>query len=368
MPPPRVLVTTTLPGTRWRELLAAANCQVEVRTNPAIPDEDELVRLIGTRCDAAIGQLTEPWTARVLTALHAAGGRALATYAVGFNNIDVDAATRLGIPVGNTPGVLTEATAELALALTFAAARHLIPADRFTRDGRFTAWRPDLFLGTLLHQRTLGLVGAGRIGTSHARALVAGHHMHLIYHGRSRNPRLEAELAALSDHFTRHRQPPVSCRFAPDLDPLLAAADVVALHTPLTPDTRHLLDARRLALMKPDAILVNTSRGPVVDETALVAHLRSHPQFRAALDVYEDEPALAPGLTDLPNTVLLPHLGSATHWSREQMAAIAARNVTACLQQLPAWDGDDILPFLGDHPPAAAPSIVNAVPLGLRPA
>lgn len=361
----RVLVTTDLPGSQWRDLLAAAGCHADVRTGTGIPDEDQLIALIGDRCDAAIGQLTEPWSERVLQALKAAGGRALATYAVGFNNIDVAAATRLGIPVGNTPGVLTEATAELAVALTFAAARHLPPADAYTRAGRFTAWLPNLFLGTLLHQRTVGILGAGRIGASYARALVAGHHMHLIYHGRSRKPELEAEVAALSDHFTRHRQPPVTCRFAADPDDLLAAADVVSLHTPLTPDTRHLIDARRLALMKPDAILVNTARGPVVDEAALVGHLRRHPDFRAALDVYEDEPALAPGLAELPNTVLLPHIGSATHWSRQHMAAIAARNVVACLQQLPAWTGDDILPFLGTSPPAAAPSIVNATPLGL---
>lgn len=361
----RVLVTTDLPGDDWRRLLAAAGCHPDVRPSPAVPDEDRLVALIGNRCDAAIGQLTEPWTARVLEALRAAGGRALATYAVGFNNIDLAAATRLGIPVGTTPGVLTEATAELAVALTLAAARHLVPADRYTRDGRFTAWRPDLFLGALLDQRTLGLVGPGRIGTACARALVAGHHMHLVYHGRGRKPELEAEIAALSRHFTRHRQPPVNCRFAPDLDDLLAAADVVALHTPLTPETRHLIDARRLALMKPDAILVNTSRGPVVDEAALVSHLQAHPAFRAALDVYEHEPALAAGLAALPNTVLLPHLGSATHWSRQSMATIAARNVAACLQQLPAWTGDDILPFLSATPPAAAPSIVNAAQLGL---
>lgn len=339
----RILVTSPLPGQSWHDLLTSAGCQVDIQPGDGILTEQDLVDRIGDRCDAAIGQLTEPWNARVFEALRAAGGRAYSTFAVGFDNIDIDAATRCGIKVGNTPGVLTEATSELAVALTLAAGRDLVPADHYTRDGKFTAWLPDLYLGTRFHGLTLGIVGAGRIGCCYARSMVAAHQMDLIYYSRSRKPELEREMQSLSSHFANHGQRPVSCAFTDDLDSMLATADVLALHTPLTPHTRHLIDARRLALMKPTAILVNTSRGPVIDESALVEHLRSHPDFRAALDVYEHEPALTPGLTELPNTVLLPHLGSATHWSRQHMAELAAGNVLAVLT--------------GD--PSGAPSLLN---------
>jgi len=331
----RVLVTADLPGTSWSDLLTANGCEVDIRPGDHILGEDQLIERIGERCDAAIGQLNEPWNARIFEALQTAGGRAYSTYAVGFDNVDIEAATRCGIKVGNTPGVLTEATSELAVALTLAAARDIVPADQYTRDGKFTAWLSDLYLGTRLHGLTLGIVGAGRIGQCYARSMVAAHQMDLVYYTRSRKHEFEAEMNSLSAHFETNAQRPVSCTFTEDLDSLLATADVIALHTPLTPDTRHLIDARRLALMKPAAILVNTARGPVVDEAALVEHLRNHLDFRAALDVYEREPELAPGLIDLPNTVLLPHIGSGTHWSRERMSELAARNVLAVLQDTP---------------------------------
>jgi phosphoglycerate dehydrogenase-like enzyme len=146
---------------------------------------------------------------------------------------------------------------------------------------------------------------------------------------------------------------------------VLGEADVVSLHTVLSGDTVHLIDARRLALMKPTAILINASRGPIVDEAALAAHCRANPGFHAGLDVFEHEPELAPGLAELPNVVAVPHIGSATSWTREGMATLAASNVAACLQGWPVWGRDDVTPFLGSAPPQAAPSIVNASELGL---
>ena len=167
----RVLVTKSLPGKHWLEVLTAADCRIEIAQGTAILSKDDILALIGGRCDGAIGQLTEPWDATLFTALKNAGGRAYSNYAVGYNNIDIPAATALGIPVGNTPGVLTETTAEITVALAFAASRRIVEADRFMRGGRFTGWLPALFLGQLFHGKTVGIIGAGRIGAAFARGL-----------------------------------------------------------------------------------------------------------------------------------------------------------------------------------------------------
>jgi hydroxypyruvate reductase 1 len=284
---------------------------------------------------------------------------------VGFNNVEVAAATRRGIPVGNTPGVLTSATAEMAVALTCAAARRLGEAERFLRAGRYHGWLPTLFLGQQLQGATLGIIGAGRIGATYARTMAAGHRMDILYHDLQPNPDLEAWAAAYGAFLVSQGSAPIACRRAASLEQLLTEAQVVSIHTLLDDGTRHLIDARRLALMRPDAILVNTSRGPVVDEAALVAHCRRNPAFQAGLDVFEHEPQLAPGLAELENVVLAPHIASATRWTRQGMAILAAANVAAMLQGLPVWNRPDVTPFLGQDPPRAAPSIVNAGELGL---
>lgn len=361
----RVLVTKSLPGKHWLEVLTAADCRIEIAQGTEILSKDVILALIGGRCDGAIGQLTEPWDATLFTALKNAGGRAYSNYAVGYNNIDIPAATALGIPVGNTPGVLTETTAEITVALAFAASRRIVEADRFMRGGRFTGWLPALFLGQLFHGKTVGIIGAGRIGAAFARMMVEGHKMDLIYHDPRPNDELEGFVAAYAAFLTSRGERPVTCRRAATVEDLLRDADVVSLHTVLDAGTRHLIDAARLALMKEDAILVNTSRGPVVDEAALVAHCRAHPDFRAGLDVFEDEPAMKPGLTELDNVVIVPHIASATRWTREGMASLAACNVAAILQGYPAAAAGDVLPFLAGTPPQAAPSIVNARELGL---
>lgn len=361
----RIVVTKPLPGRRWIDILIKADCRVEVSPGRSVLDTDAIATAVGNRCDGAIGQLTETWGDLLFDGLKAAGGTVYSNYAVGYNNVDLDAATRAGIPVGNTPGVLTETTAEMTVALTVAAARRLGEAERYLRAGRYRGWLPDLFLGTLLHGKTLGIIGAGRIGSAYARMMAQAHGMQVIYHSRSANPGLESYVADVSHFRVSHGQSPVNCHRADSLDALLEASDCVSIHTILDDSTRHLLDARRLARMKADAILINTSRGPVVDEAALVDHCRRHPDFRAGLDVFEHEPAMAPGLAELDNVVIVPHIGSATRWTREGMATLAACNVAGILCGYPLWQQTDILPFLEDQPPRAVPSIVNARELGI---
>lgn len=235
----------------------------------------------------------------------------VANYAVGFNNIDVGAASEAGVWVTNTPDVLTDATADCAWALLLAVARRVLEGDRLVRSGDFSGWQPDLLLGSGLQGKNLGIVGFGRIGQAVARR-GAAFGMEILYHA----PRPANWTRAL---------------YFEDLDALLAESDVVSLHCPLTPDTHHLLDQRRLALLRPEAILINTSRGEVVDEPALVDALAGRRLAGAGLDVYEREPAVHPGLLSLENVVLLPHVGSATREARAAMAELAVDNVLAAL-------------------------------------
>ncbi|MBP7561855.1 MAG: D-glycerate dehydrogenase [Armatimonadetes bacterium] len=265
-------------------------------------------------CDGVLCLLTDPIDAEVLDA---AGPqcRIFANYAVGYNNIDVAAATARGIMVTNTPGVLTDATADHAWALLFSVARRIVEGDAFMRAGKFEGWGPMMFLGGDITGKTLGIVGAGRIGA--AMALKSrGFGMRVLYADVARNEELESDLGAQWV----------------DLDTLLAESDFVSLHVALTPETVHLINAERLGKMKPTAYLINTSRGPVVDEIALVDALTSRRIAGAGLDVYEDEPAMKPGLADCPNAVIVPHIASATNWTRSKMAEMAATNLVAGLR------------------------------------
>lgn len=268
--------------------------------------------------------------------------RVVSNLAVGYDNIDVDAATARGVLVTNTPGVLTEATADLTWALLLAAARRVPEGDRLVRAGGFTGWSPTMLLGHDIAGRTLGIVGMGQIGRAVARRSI-GFDMRVLYTRRS-GPLAPDELPIGVTSGEGSMDQPESVGTAHDgasrrvvweyrsrLDDLLQEADVVSLHVPLSSETRHLLGRRELALLKPGAILVNTSRGPVIDESALVEALRSGRLGAVGLDVYEDEPAVHPGLLTLDNTVLLPHLGSATVETRGRMAELAAQNVISAL-------------------------------------
>jgi len=251
----------------------------------------------------------------------------IANYGVGFNNIDVAAASERGIPVSNTPDVVTEATADLTFALILATARRVAEGDCRVKEGRFGYWVPFDFLGREVSGKTLGIVGMGRIGSSVARR-ARGFDMPVFYHNRRRlDPSVEKELG-------------VSYR---DLNTLLREADFVSLHVPLTEETRHLIGPEELKTMKSRAYLINTSRGPAVDEKALVEALRKGKIAGAGLDVYENEPALAPGLGELKNVVLLPHVGSGTWETRTNIGLKAARNLLTGLRgERPAdcinWD------------------------------
>jgi glyoxylate reductase len=239
----------------------------------------------------------------------------IANFGVGYNNIDVRAATARGIMVSNTPGVLTNATAELAFALILSISRRLVEGDRMVREGRFQFWAPMLFLGHEVTGKTVGIIGMGKIGKAvaiRARAF----DMQVIYHNRKRiAPEEEKSLRA---------------EYV-DLKTLLREADFVSLNMPLTEQTKHLIGKHELSLMKPTAFLINTARGPVIDEKALVEALRAGKIGGAGLDVYENEPSLTPGLAELDNVILLPHVGSGTLETRIKMGALAVKNLIAGL-------------------------------------
>lgn len=362
----RVVCTKELPGQRYLDVLAAADCKVEVGTSTDILSVDEIKAKIGDQCDGVIGQLTEDWGEELFEALKNAGGKVYANYAVGYNNVNVPAATERGLPVGNTPGVLTETTAEMAVALTFSAARRVVEADAFMRGEKYKGWLPTLFLGELMTRKTVGVVGAGRIGASYAKMMVEGYKMDFLYYDLYQNQALEDYLTAYSEFLKSQGEEPVKWRRCDTVEEVLRESDVVSLHPLLDETTHHLMNTERLGMMKDNAILVNASRGPVIDEVALVEHCKTHENFRVGLDVFEDEPAMKPGLKDLPNVVIVPHIASATIWTREGMASLAAGNVAGILSGYPCWqDQNDVLPFLDGENPKAAPSIVNRDELGL---
>jgi lactate dehydrogenase-like 2-hydroxyacid dehydrogenase len=261
--------------------------------------------------DAVLCLLTDPIDGEIMEALPTV--KIFANYAVGFNNIDVEAATKRKVAITNTPGVLTDTTADFAWTLLMAAGRRLVEADKYCRAGKYEGWGPMLFLGHDIHHKTLGIVGMGRIGQAVARR-AHGFEMKILYTDELRvPPEKEQELRATF----------VS------LEQLLKESDFVSLHVPLMASTKHLIGKKQLELMKKTAVLVNTSRGPVVDEKALVEALKNQTIFAAGLDVYEEEPRLAPGLADLNNVTIPPHIASASIDTRAKMATMAASNIIA---------------------------------------
>ncbi|GMR18979.1 MAG: D-glycerate dehydrogenase [Patescibacteria group bacterium] len=312
----RVFVTREIPDEGLKLLEGKVDLEVYDK-DQVIPRAQLLEKVKGI--DALLPLLTDKIDAELMDA---AGPqlKVIANYAVGFDNIDVKAATQRKIYVANTPGVLTEAVAEHAFGLLLAIGRRIPEADRFTRAGNYKGWEPMLLLGTEIKGKTLGVVGLGRIGSRISEMAVKGMGMKVIYYDVKQNADFEKEFEAT---------------YKSKLDDLLSEADFVTIHVPLLPATRHLIDAEKLSLMKKTAYLINTSRGPVVDEKALVEALKSKTIAGAALDVYEEEPRLAPGLADLENVVLTPHTASATNEARGAMSTLAAQAILDVLSGKP---------------------------------
>ncbi len=307
---PRVYVTRRIPEEGIDILRSCAEVRVWPHRLP--PSRDVLLREVG-EADGLLSLLTDGIDAELIEA--APRLRVISNYAVGYDNIDVPAATARGIWVTNTPGVLTEATADFTFALLLPAARRIVEGDRETRSGGWLTWEPQYLLGADVHGATLGIIGMGRIGEAVARR-ARGFSMRVLY--TDPNPRGDLESALGIE--------PAA------LDTLLGDSDFISLHAPLTPDTEHLLGPDAFAAMRRGTILVNTARGELVDEAALVAALRDGTVGAAGLDVYAEEPLPADHpLACLPNVVLAPHLGSATVGARRDMATMAAHNLVAAL-------------------------------------
>jgi len=306
----KVYITRTIPSPAVE--LLQQHFEVTMNTEDRNARRTELRRALKDS-HALLCLLTDPVDDALLA--DAPKLRVVANMAVGYDNIDLEAATRRGIMATNTPGVLTETTADLAWALILGTARRLVEGDRYTRERKFSGWGPMLFLGADVHGKTLGIVGFGRIGRAVARRAL-GFRMRVLYCD-------EAKASASIERKLRAQR--VS------LEKLLRESDVVSLHVPLTDRTRHLIGRDQLRMMKSTAFLINTSRGPVIDENELVRALRQGAIAGAGLDVYEREPALARGLAGLSNVLLLPHIGSASVETRTRMALMAAENIVEAL-------------------------------------
>jgi len=308
---PKVFVTRIIPDKGLD--LVSESCDVDLWTGELPPSREEILKRV-QGVDALMSLLTDTIDGEVMDA---AGPqlKVISNYAVGFDNIDVEAATARKIPVGNTPDVLTDATADFSFALMMGAGRRVVEGDRFVREGKWKTWEPMLFLGNEMRGSTLGLVGFGRIGKAMARRAV-GFDMHVIYYDPLET-RQEPEVKALSV----------------DFETLLEESDFISLHTPLTPDTHHLINADAFSHMKPSTVLVNTSRGPVIDMDALYEALRDRKIFAAGLDVTEPEPfPLDHPLLTLDNFIITPHIASASKAARDKMAWLAAKNLMAGLE------------------------------------
>lgn len=284
--------------------------EVSIREKETIPTREEIIGgLVG--CSGLVCLLTDPIDKTVLSIN---GLEAVSTYAVGYNNIDIECATALGIPVTNAPGSLTDTTADLAFALMLSCARKVTQGERYAREGNFIGWAPMLLLGQDVHHKTLGIVGAGRIGSALARR-AKGFEMDIIYHNRKPDIVLEEETGA---------------RFV-SFNELLTQSDFISLHTPLTHETHHMFSENEFRKMKREAVFINTSRGPCVNEEHLVRALKAGEIWGAGLDVFENEPEIHPELFLLDNAVVVPHIGSASLETRRAMAVMAGENMKKML-------------------------------------
>jgi glyoxylate reductase len=307
----KILVTGRLPDEVMAKLAAA--CDMEANREDRPMERERVLKMVVGK-EGLLSMITDRVDAELMD--RAPDLKVISNLAVGYNNIDVDAATARGIIVTNTPGVTTEPTADLTLGLILAAARRIVEEDRLTREGKFQYWAPMLFLGRSVAGKTLGIIGFGAIGQAVAKR-ARGFDMRILYHQRQQ--------------LDSARERKLGIEYA-DFARLLRESDFVSLHVPLTEKTRHLIGVNELRQMKPSTFLINASRGPVVNEKELVEALQKGVIAGAGLDVYENEPALTPGLIDLPNVVLTPHVGSGTIEDRTLMARIATENLLTGLK------------------------------------
>ena len=307
-----VYVTRRIPESGL-QMLKDKGFEVDVSEKDGVLTKEELIAALSQKpYDGVLCLLTDKIDGEVLQVVPTA--KIFANYAVGFDNVDLAAAQEHGVTVTNTPGVLTDTVAEHTVALMLAITSRIAEGDRLVRAGGYSGWAPMMLLGTDLKGKTLGILGAGRIGARVAHIAAHGLGMTVIYYDIKRSPEFESECGAT---------------FYADVDSVLREADVVSIHVPLLDSTRHLLNGERLRMMKRSAYLINSSRGPVIDEVALVEALKTGVIKGAALDVFENEPALASGLAACENAVLTPHIASATDETREKMSQIAASNLIA---------------------------------------
>ena len=306
----KVFVTRAIPNAGIQFL--EQHCTVDINPYDRIISKQELLQGIQDK-DGLLCLLTDPIDKVILTAEPKL--KVVANYAVGYDNIDIITATKHGISICNTPDVLTDTTAELAWALVFSVTRRILEADAFTRAGTFRGWEPLLMLGRDVTKKTLGIIGTGRIGT--AMALKSrGYDMNVLYYDNHTNNVLENILNATKVSF----------------DTLIQTADIISIHLPLTNETHHLIGEKELQSMKETTILINTARGPIIKEQALIKALQDNWIFGAGLDIYEHEPTISPELIKQKNVVLLPHIGSATLETRSNMALMAAQNLLTGMQ------------------------------------
>ncbi|MBT3256510.1 MAG: D-glycerate dehydrogenase [Deltaproteobacteria bacterium] len=306
---PAIFVTRKLPHAAMA--LLEENFQMECNPHDRVLLREELLDAVAGK-EGILSLLTDTMDGEVMDS---AGNnlKIIANYAVGFNNIDVGAATKRKIAVSNTPGVLTDTTADLAMALILAVARRIVESDIYTRAEKYMGWDPLLFMGSDVHHKTLGILGFGRVGQALAKR-AAGFDMKILYHDMFRvDPEIEKKVGATYV----------------DQNTLLKTSDYISIHVPLTPETTGLIDSDTLSLMKPSAFVINTARGEIIREADLVKALTEKKIAGAGLDVFENEPKIHPGLLKMNNVVILPHIGSASMETRTKMGLIAASNLIA---------------------------------------
>ncbi len=315
----KVYITRKIPEAGTNKL-KAKGYEIDINPDNRVLSKRELIKALKKKqYDAVLCLLTDKIDAEVFSAVPTA--KIFANYATGFDNIDIKAARERNFMISNTPGVLTDTVAEHTFALMLAISHRIAEADKFVRARKFKSWEPMLLLGNNIKGKTLGIIGLGRIGSRVAHFSVKGFDMKVIYYDVSRNEQFEKEYGA---------------QYKANIDNVLKEADFISLHVPLLENTRHFINKEKLAMMKPSAYLINTSRGAVIDEKALAEALKNKKIRGAALDVFENEPELAKGLDELDNVILTPHIASATEGTRSKMAEMAADNIIAALEnQIP---------------------------------